>query len=64
MRDLTTIELGHVYGAGGKGCSPCAPSKPPKGGSKGRSKGKGGSKGRSKAKGGSKKGGSKGNYCG
>ena len=22
MRDLTTEELGHVYGAGGKGCDP------------------------------------------
>lgn len=60
MRDLTNIELGHVYGAGGKGCSPTPPSCSPKGGTKG----KGGSKGSTKAKGGStKKGGTKGNYC-
>ena len=25
MRDLTKAELGHVYGAGGKGRSSCAP---------------------------------------
>jgi len=63
MRDLTSVELGHIYGAGGCGCSPTPPSKGCKGGSKdkGGSKNKGGSKG----KGGSKhKGGSKGHYCG
>jgi hypothetical protein len=61
MRDLTSIELGHIYGAGGTGCSPCPPS-----GGKGGSKAKGSSKakGGSKAKGASKaKGGSKGSYC-
>lgn len=26
MRDLSTNELGHVYGAGGRGCSPRPPS--------------------------------------
>lgn len=26
MRDLSTDELGHVYGAGGRGCSPRPPS--------------------------------------
>ena len=26
MRDLSTDELGHVYGAGGRGCSPQPPS--------------------------------------
>jgi hypothetical protein len=57
MRNLTTEELVHVYGAGGKGSS-CAPRKNSCGGS-----GHGGSKGRSKhggSKGGSKHGGSKG----
>ncbi len=48
MRDLSVEELGHVYGAGGRGCSPCPPSKP-RGGSKGKSKSK--SKGKSKGKG-------------
>ena len=31
MRDLSTDELGHVYGAGGRGCSP----QPPRCGGKG-----------------------------
>jgi len=65
MRDLTSIELGHVYGAGGCGCSPTPPScgkGGSKGGSKAHSKPKGGSK--AKSKGHSKpKGGSKGHYC-
>ncbi len=62
MRDLTNIELDHVYGARGRGCSPCAPSKPPKCGTKGKGRSK--DKGRSKKKGRSKhKGGSKGRYC-
>ena len=68
MRDLTTTELGHIYGAGGCGCSPTPPS-----GGHGGSKSKAGSKaqtgsrakGGSKAKGGSRaKAGSKGSYCG
>lgn len=50
MRDLSIEELGHVYGAGGRGCSPCPPSTP-RGGSKGKSKGKSKSKGKGKRKG-------------
>lgn len=61
MRDLTSTEIGHIYGAGGTGCSPTPPTCGTKGGSK--SKGSSKAKGRSKAKGASKaKGGSKGNY--
>lgn len=48
MRDLETEELGHVYGAGGRGsyraeCKPCAGS-----GSKSRGRGSKGGKSRSK----------------
>ena len=68
MRDLTNVELGHIYGAGGTGCSPTPPSCGG-GGSHGKgSHGKGskakGSKAKgSKAKGSKAKGGSKGYHC-
>ena len=38
MRDLEMEELGHVYGAGGCGKSPCAPKKQPKCGKGGSSR--------------------------
>ena len=46
MRDLSTDELGHIYGAGGRGCSPRPPSC---GGGKGSKSKKSGSK-KSKSK--------------
>ena len=54
MRDLEMEELTHVYGAGGRGKSPCPPRKQPKCGKGGSSRGKGGSSRRSRCgKGGS-----------
>jgi hypothetical protein len=50
MRDLEMEELTHVYGAGGRGRSPCPPSKPPRCGRGGKSgsRGRGSGSGRGK----------------
>jgi hypothetical protein len=55
MRDLTTAEIGHVYGAGGKGRSSCNPD-PCKGSRSKGSKSKGSCSRGSKSKGSRSKG--------